>query len=374
MMVNSRKNIFYVLIIIAIASSVIYGCKKDDLPYFKGEIITIDNFAQEIVLKGEKVDLGDINEGQPFVCDSFLVFVTFKYPDYYFYAFDIKSGKHIASFCPKGNGPNDFLSCDMSYQLVKKDGESKIWVRDYNNQKIHLINVTRSIAQQTTICDSIVPFEWSKFFQYPLTGVFFLDKGEILGINQCEDQYSTGEEYKPRDLYLFKESFNNKIRDYHLYQRPVISLDHRVKFENFEFYNSSYRIKPDNTMLAIAMKMLGQISIVDIKTGVQKNFRMKESITFPDIEKDVYKTRRYYSTMAVSDKYIFAIYVDVALKDTPPPFGGHIIHVFTWNGEPVYRVHVKESIKNITLDVPNQLLYAVDLEDNLYSYDISGIQ
>lgn len=360
--------------IIALTSTLLQSCEKEVESYFKGDIITIQKFDKEVMLKGTKVDLEDIYEGRPLVCDSFLVFNNFKCSDYYFYAFNIKSGEHIASFCPKGEGPDDFLSCDESVQLVKENGESKIWVRDYNKKKIHLINLTRSIAQQKTVVDSVIPFEWSKHWKYPLLSVFFLDGGEILGINQCEDSHSTGKGYTPRDLFLFKNSFDNGIKEYHLYKRPVICQDTRVVLEPFEFYNSVYRIKPDNTKLAIVMKMLGQVSIVDIETGEQKNYRMEESITFSDIEKDIYKCRRYYGTMAVSNQYIFALYIDVAMKDTSLPYGSRTIHVFTWSGEPVYKIRVNELIKEMALDVANHTLYATDSEDNLYSYDVSGMQ
>jgi len=37
--------------------------------------VTIDTFDKEMTLKGTKVDLRDIYEGRPFVCDSFLIFI-----------------------------------------------------------------------------------------------------------------------------------------------------------------------------------------------------------------------------------------------------------------------------------------------------------
>ena len=370
---GNRKVVWKLVSILATINLFFCSCGEEKR-YFKGDVVTIDTFDKEMTLKGTKVDLRDIYEGRPFVCDSFLIFNSFQCPDYYFYAFDLRSGKHVASFCPKGDGPEDYLSCDESAQLIKENGDNKIWVRDYNKQKIHLINITQSIIQQKTICDSIIPFEWTKHFAYPLLSVFFLDDGSMLGINQCEESPATsGNGYTLRDLYLFKESFDNKIREYHLYQSPVISLDDKVKFECFEFYNAVYRIRPNCTQLAIAMKMLAQVSVVDIETGEQRNYRMKESLTYPDIEKDIYKSRRYYETMAVNDQYIFALYVDAVMKDVPPPYSSHVIHVLTWNGEPAYKIHVDESIRYITLDTFGDTLYAIDVADNLYSYDISRL-
>lgn len=370
---KNRVAFILLVAIVTIVGASLHSCKKEENLYFKGEIITVDKFDKEITLEGTKIELDDIYDGQPFICDSFLVFDTSQCPDYYFYAFDLKSGKHVASFCPKGNGPDDYLSCIESVQLMKENGDSKIWIRDYNKQEIHLINITQSIAQQRTVCDSITPYEWSKYFEYPLPGVFFLENGEILGISQCEDSNFTVKEYTPRDLYLFKGSFDNRTREYHLYKRPVILEDTRVDFECSTFYNAAYRVKPDNTQLAIAMKLLAQISIVDIKTGEQKNYRLKESLTFEDIGKDVYKSRRYYNTMAVGDKYIFALYINLAMKEFSPPYSSHVIHVFTWDGRPAYEIYVNESINYMALDAVNHILYATDVEDNIYSYDVSEL-
>lgn len=61
------------------------------------------------------------------------------------------------------------------------------------------------------------------------------------------------------------------------------------------------------------------------------------------------------------------------MKDVPPPYSSHVIHVLTWNGEPAYKIHVDESIRYITLDTFGDTLYAIDVADNLYSYDISRL-
>lgn len=369
-----RRTVFNLfIVIISITSLTLQSCKKEDNLYFKGEITTIGKFEKEITLTGTKVALDDIYDGRPFVCDSFLIFNTYQCPGYYFYAFDIKSGRHVASFCPKGNGPDDYLSCTESVQLMKENGDSKMWIRDYNKQEIHLINISQSIAQQKTVCDSIIAYKWSEHFDYPLLGVFFLDDGEILGINQCEDSYSASKNYTPRDLFLFKGSFDNKIREYHLYKRPVILDDTNADFECNTFYNAAYRIKPDNTQLAIGMKFIAQISIVDIDTGEQSNYRLKESVTYEDVEKDVYKSRRYYNAMAVSDQYIFALYIDLSLVDHIPPYSSHIIHVLTWDGRPAYEIYVNESVNNMAIDAMNNILYVTDVEDNIYSYDVSKL-
>lgn len=368
-----RKILLQIIAITIIASSLLQGCQEEENLYFKGDITIIDIFKKELTLIGTKVDLEDIFEGRPFVCDSFIIFHTYRNPEYNFYVFDIKSKQHIASFCPIGEGPDDYLSCDESLQLIKEDGDSKMWVRDFNKQSMHLINITQSIARQKTVCDSVISYEWSNYFQYPLLNVFFLDNGEFLGINQCEDRYSTGGDYTPRDLFLFRNSLGNKVKEYKLYKRPVICQDTRVDFFCSEFYHAVSVIKPDKTRLALAMKMLGQVSIVDIKTGEQKNYRLKESLTYSEIGKDLYKSRKYYGSMAVSNQFIYALYMNVALKETPPPYSGHTIHVFTWDGIPVYKIHVNEAIAEIALDEERHILYATDLEDNLYSYDISNL-
>lgn len=96
------------------------------------------------------------------------------------YVFSVNSGKHIASLCPKGQGPNDYLSCKNSQQFIRENGELKLWVRD-NAKSARLLNITKSIETGATVCDAIIPMDWNKYFVYPATTLFFLKDGYILG-------------------------------------------------------------------------------------------------------------------------------------------------------------------------------------------------
>ena len=98
--------------------------------------------------------------------DSLLFFTSHKYSDCWMYVFSVNSGKHIASLCPKGQGPNDYLSCKNSQQFIRENGELKLWVRD-NAKSARLLNITKSIETGATVCDAIIPMDWNKYFVYP---------------------------------------------------------------------------------------------------------------------------------------------------------------------------------------------------------------
>ena len=87
---GNRKVVWKLVSILATINLFFCSCGEEKR-YFKGDVVTIDTFDKEMTLKGTKVDLRDIYEGRPFVCDSFLIFNSFQCPDYYFYAFDLRS-------------------------------------------------------------------------------------------------------------------------------------------------------------------------------------------------------------------------------------------------------------------------------------------
>lgn len=366
-----KNRLISKLSLLIVISTIIAGCMNQGT-YFSGDVVTIDQFKKQITLPAKEIFLGDEDDGRGIVCDSFLIFKSYRYSDYWFYVFNATTGRHITSFCPKGDGPDDFHDCDESVQLIDESGEKKIWIRDFQSHA-KLINITRSIEERKTVCDSTINLSWASSFQYPPIDLFFLDEGQMLLMNQCEKNYIQDAEYIPRKFFLYKDSLENKIKEFKLFNKPVVCKNTKIKFPHFLFYASCNRIKPDKKKVAMAMRMISQISILDIESGELKGVQMKNSLTYPEIEEDIEKSRIYYTNMCVSESLIFAPYVNVVMKNSHAPFSTHVIHVFNWEGEAVCQINVKEDISSIFLDTERNILYAKDKDDKLYSYDVSTI-
>lgn len=369
-MSKKSNNVFLIILFLEILCSCTNN--TDDSYYFNGNIVHIDRFQREIDLTSSKVYLEDIYDDRMIVCDSLLLFKSYKYADNWFYVFDIKNGKHILSICPKGEGPNDFLYCIESEQIISENGDTKIWVNDFVSNS-RLINITQSLSCGKTVCDSVIPMPWHKYFEYPATALFFLKDKYILAKNQCEQIYED-HEYMPRSYRLYKESLENEIANYIIYKNPISNIEN-PNFPYMLYYASRDRIKPDETKVVMAMQMIGQINILDIKSGNIQGFRINGSLSFTDLGKHIDRYRNYYLNICVNNDFIFAPYIDALSEQKGfDPFLSSCIHVFDWNGNAVYKMNLKEKIFSISLDQKNSILYAIDMNDNIYSYDISFLK
>ncbi len=367
---NKWKNRF--ILILFMVGFVFFACKEETDLYFNGDITVIKSFDNDTLLSPVKVELEDIYDGSVLAYDSLLFFTSHKYSDCWMYVFSVNSGKHIASLCPKGQGPNDYLSCKNSQQFIRENGELKLWVRD-NAKSARLLNITKSIETGATVCDAIIPMDWNKYFVYPATTLFFLKDGYILGQNQCEEQYSKGKEYIPRNFYLYKDSLGNKVKEYKLFNRPVILKDDKYDVLSGMFYANHSYIHPDQTKVAIAMQRVAQITILDVKSGKQVGYRMDDTLDFSDIEQNLECIRYYYTSAAVNSRYIFALYIDQAEMGGKYPFKSKTVHVFDWEGRPVYKIQLDKEISWITLDPQNNRLYAQGEDDSIWAYDVSWL-
>lgn len=197
-----------------------YSCKNEK-SYFNGTISVDNDFNITDSIKGEKINLEDIYTGYMSVYDSVITFISAKYPDKEFYAFNLNSRKHTGSFFPKGQGPGYFYSITHTEQYVL-DSSIKLWVRDdVLTGKYFLFNITRSIQEQTTLFDSTFVFNWQKEWTRPFAYTFFLDNGHILVKNQPEELYQDDKKFEeiaidPVNELLYAK--NNDDEDIYRYQ------------------------------------------------------------------------------------------------------------------------------------------------------------
>jgi hypothetical protein len=99
-----RYYIFYILAIFAAMSC---AQKVTDSEIFNGEIKIIDDTVTSIIeMQGKEIILDGITYGIPAVYDSLLFFHIDNLPDAFYVVFNLKTGKELGYFCPKGQGNN----------------------------------------------------------------------------------------------------------------------------------------------------------------------------------------------------------------------------------------------------------------------------
>ena len=126
------------------------------------------------------------------------------------------------------------------------------------------------------------------------------------------------------------------------------------------------RMKPDKTKIAMSMYFMGQINILDTKTGNLKGFRLENSIDFTSLGEDPEKLLIYYIDICADDNYIYALYVD-------KPFAngagfdelGDIIHILDWTGKPLHEIQLDKKVSQIAFDQQRGFI--------VYRFDVTSL-
>jgi hypothetical protein len=131
------------------------------------------------------------------------------------------------------------------------------------------------------------------------------------------------------------------------------------------------RIKPDDqSKLAMGMKSMDQINIMDIATGEIKGYRNKNSPDFNYLRDDIDNVEIYYIDLSVDNKYIYALYNGEEF------YTGNTLNVFDWNGNFIRKIVLDKTVLSTSmgLDPVNKYLYIDTLsedDEEIYRYDVS---
>lgn len=355
--------------------SFITGCSDKSSLYFNGEVFVVENFKEEKLLVGEKMFLEDIYTGSMAVYDSLLCFASGKYSDYHLYVFNHKTGQKLGGLASKGNGPNDFIGFSWMDQFICENKEIKLWVSDDTRSWFHLLNLTKSIQTHTTCIDSTVILEWRKYWLNPLSQTFALDDNLILAKNQAEKINGESDNYLPEKFHLYKNTLANEIAGYTLYNKPIIPEKRTIMLDNL---TTTDRIKPDKDKVAMAMFMFGQINILDIEKGNIKGFRIKDSPDFKEFIKESNRHKVYYSDICVDNQYILGLYSEKRISEIQETqifdLSTKIIHVFDWNGNPMYKITLDKEVVQIAWDYVGGFLFGKNKDDEVFRYNVSFLK
>ena len=355
----------------AIFCFLLLGCKRE-LPYFNGEISYIDKFEKEINLIGKNINLDGIFTGYMSAYDSLLFFSSYKYQDYFMHVFALDRGKEIGALCQHGEGPSDFIGFTHTEQYVYDNGKLKLWVGDDFKQYC-LLDVTTSLENKSTSIDSVIPFYWRNKWQHPLSVAFVMNNGGVLSRYQCQKLYYKDKDYLVTSYHLYYQNMDEEIKEYTLYNKPIIVKNDRKFDAPFELFLSSIdRLKPDQTKVVMGMQMIAQINILDVKTGQLRGFRIKDTFDFDYLTEDSQNYRMYYTDICADDYFIYALYANTLINGGENfPFLTNIIHVYDWNGIPICKVTLDKKVYQITVDPINNKIYGENNEEEVFQYDFS---
>lgn len=345
------------------------GSNKADKELFNGEIYDMNErnvISKEVV--AQHVPLDGIYTGMIAVYDSLLLCWDANYPNHFINLFNVDTGKEIGYFCPKGQGPNEFLSTSPVYQFFKK-GEDVMTLLDGDFQSLAFWNLTKSLQTGKTVYDTIVR-------DYKGLGLFFFRLPDDTLLNVVSSRYedvsqATTPYCERRSLYA-----DGEVQKLPIYKLETVSNKSAAESVD-RFFNSWSALKPDGTKLVQAMSYLPQLNIMDTRTGQVVGYRMKGEPDYSLVQTEMKNLTRYYLSVQADDKYIYAAYWGKESwgNDSSPSMPTFDqIHVFDWEGNLLYKLKTDQSFFIIWLDTVRNRLYTRDWNtDEIYYLDLDKL-
>jgi hypothetical protein len=358
------------ILILTISFTIFISCKDEKKNvYFNGEIIIVDCNVAPDTLHGEKINIDGLYTGSIWAYDTLIGFVSHKF-DHVMNVFNVNTGKFLYSLGKRGRGPNEFNSIAWREQFVYEEHQHHVWIRKDGVEECVLLNLEKPGDIKRKI-DINVNAE----FEFGLQFTFILNDSLFLGSNQGERIYEGDGSFLPPAYHLYNARTKELIKSYKPYNAfvPLSDRFYKKALHTLSF-SSMDRIKPnDNTKLAMGMKSMDQINIMDVATGEIKGYRNKNSPDFNYLKDDIDNIKRYYLDLCVDDKYIYALYESMNDAEFNT---GSTLNVFDWDGNFIRKILLDKAVISTSMgfDPVNKYLYIDTLsedDEEIYRYDLS---
>ena len=357
---------------------IVLSCTKKvaDSEIFNGEIIIIDDTVKSITkLQGKEIILDGITYGIPFVYDSLMFFHIDNLSDAFYVVFNLKTGKELGYFCPKGQGYNEIRYLFPINHLYKENGDLKAFLAAPYNFLFVEWNISKSIETGKTVWE-FIPYDWRKKHdkEYPYSHIMRLNNKEFVGRLQplCLDPddsctVSTAPLFEKCAIHT-----DTLIKEYHIYKKTLNCK------ESYRLFSAFPCVKPDGSKIVQFMIYLWQINTIDLETGKIVGYRKRDTPDYSYLENFSESSQKrpfYFLGDAVSnDKYIFV--TNMNGKTVGEYNDDYIVYVFDWNCNLIKKLKISKDQKfgSIFLDEINNLLYTFNWSnEKIFCYDLNSI-
>ena len=372
-MLREMKQQGYIYSIYILIIFIVIACREEkNESYFNGEV-KIVNFSKAKDLKGTFIELDDVFVGTMLVYDSLLLGGSGE-NSHVFNVFGLNSRKKLGILAMRGQGPDDFIDATSAgKQFVKEGDDICFWLGD-SHGKYLLINISASLKEgRTIILKRYDNMSGRKKWLYGFGAGYILDDDLLLVRTQSESLYQSDKCYQPASYHLYKNDIDHHVKDYTLFNKPIYSPD-----ENFNselFCNTTDGMRPDKKKMAMGMPFVGQLNIMDIKSGKQTGYLLKDSYDFDYFAShSVEDYKAFFESLCVDQQYIYAACINkkiTAREDDGSYIRAKKILVFDWEGNPTITLNLDHHIMNMSFDPVHRMMYVLDNEDELYRYDMN---
>lgn len=343
---------------------VLASCNKNvDSDIFNGNIEKIEDNVVQKEIKFNEFEFNNPNYGKLAIYDTLAIYMTPQSPSHWYQVFNLNTGEELGKFAMKGNGHEEFGPVGNIDNFHVEDNELKTLVFEANKERVHLWNITKSLAEGTTVIEREVKMPWRKETKGACFNEIFMKdsntayaKVQSLPVNEYE---ATLPYYQIMDLKNGEQTSGINI-----FKRPVVNKKTDCLPEIL--LDSHDVMKPDGTKIAQAMLNVPQLNIIDTGSKTVEGHLLDCDMALSDLE-----TRKafnlYFIRICADDDYIYTVYYG------EEPWGANDIpclnrlFVFDWDGNLVSKIVTKHCMDRIAVDNRNRILYTTSfLNEKLY--------
>ncbi len=333
--------------VIAALATMLMSCEGNKNPYINGKTITYD--AKDVptyTLSGEHMT-HDVIAGRMSIADDYILFCSPLATDSIFTVYDLDITEPLASFGTVGQGPNDFLTLGQMKQSGIDNGDVYTWINDINTIKIKRLNISQSIKEGSAVVDK-------EIMTVPLAIECFIVTDSLFVIKKVDGSNFNIERYDPVTT--------DRLSSVPMYKTKIGSL--YSVFASCDIYDK------EGGRYISAMISANQINFTDPCTDNMYAVCVGKPTTKDEIwdeeEEDV--TAEFYYDLCLTDKYLFALYINRSIKEEYPENPVEI-HVFTKEGKLVAVLKTDEYFTQIEFDKYGRI-YGADDNNNIYRYEL----
>lgn len=335
------------------------SCTKNQT-IFNAKNIVFDNFEKELSLRAKMFEFDSLVMAPLGIrhIDSFLLFKHHT-GQYFFSIYNLHTNKFIGRFLQNGRGPNEFTNLAYWDEDILLNNERWLYMSDINLKKTIKFNLTN----------------------YLKTGGIHIET-----LNQHKDlQMKT---HIINDSTFLAYMFTQNRNDVRVFYRKYFSTSDKQEevnltvknindFDEFNKLGGPEQIREDKKKMAKAMTFLNLIYIFDLeepKNNLTLSPKGQRHVSLRElVQTGSRQNTMFYLDVRTTQEYIFALFLNQILEEWQRKPIDIEIHVFDWNGTPLYKLHIDEHLVNFCIDPVEKVMYAFDHEENIYQYDLSQI-
>lgn len=352
-----------------------YSCRNiSDKDYFIGDISEVEISNYDEINKFDSILIEDELFGRIAVYDTLLFCWNQKVVlgDYYYSIYSLNSGQKIGEFFSKGEGPNETLGVPPIFHIYNDQGNMKSLIFAVNNDQIFLWNISASLDRNTLVCDTVYDYNWRIDHKSAYLDIVFLNIDTMIARIPSFPLSSDGATTSIPCLEVRTLSSNQLVHKYDLFKKTVYNENSSILQESFFGINAS--VRPQKDKLALGMIRLGQLNIVDVKTGQIKSTRIKNSGDISMFAGNMTDAKHYYHSVTADEDYIYALCADEYLRNIDASSSFNKLHIFDWNGALIKAIKLPVGARQLRADITNGYLYTYDdLDRVIYKYALSDI-